>query len=72
MLDCADLNEAIAWAARIPTACGGSQGSIEIRQLVEFPGVPESLLKPHPRPRTSLGIKAGLPIFGKISAPIRR
>jgi hypothetical protein len=48
VLDCADLNEAIAWAARIPTACGGSKGSIEIRQLVEFPGVPESLLKPHP------------------------
>ena len=48
VLDCADLNEAIAWAARIPTACGGSKGSIEIRQLGEFPGVPESLLKPHP------------------------
>jgi hypothetical protein len=48
VLDCADLSEAIAWAARIPTACGGSKGSIEIRQLGEFPGVPESLLKPHP------------------------
>ena len=48
VLDCEDLNEAIAWAARIPTACGGTKGSIEIRQLTEFAGVPESILKPHP------------------------
>jgi hypothetical protein len=48
VLDCRDLNEAIAWAARIPTACGGGKGSIEIRQLTEFAGVPESILKPHP------------------------
>jgi hypothetical protein len=48
VLDCRDLNEAIAWAARIPTACGGGNGSIEIRQLTEFAGVPESVLKPHP------------------------
>jgi hypothetical protein len=48
VIDCRDLNEAIAWAARIPTACGGGKGSIEIRQLTEFAGVPESVLKPHP------------------------
>jgi hypothetical protein len=48
VLDCRDLNDAIAWAARIPTACGGGKGSIEIRQLTEFAGVPESILKPHP------------------------
>ena len=48
VLDCRDLNEAIDWAARIPTACGGGKGSIEIRQLTEFAGVPESILKPHP------------------------
>jgi hypothetical protein len=48
VLDCRDLNQAIAWAARIPTACGGGKGSIEIRQLTEFAGVPESVLKPHP------------------------
>jgi hypothetical protein len=47
VLDCADLEEAIYWAGRIPTSCGGSKGSIEIRQLVEFKGVPESVLKPH-------------------------
>jgi hypothetical protein len=48
VLDCKDRDEAIAWAARIPTACGGGKGSIEIRQLTEFEGVPESILKPHP------------------------
>ncbi len=47
VLDCVDLNEAIYWAGRIPSSCGGAQGSIEIRQLVEFEGVPESVLKPH-------------------------
>lgn len=33
MLDCPDLDEAIAWAAKIP---GAKHGSIEIRPLVEF------------------------------------
>jgi hypothetical protein len=47
VLDCVDLDEAIYWAGRIPSSCGGAQGSIEIRQLVEFEGVPESVLKPH-------------------------
>ena len=47
VLDCADLDEAIYWAGRIPTSCGGSNGSIEIRKLTEFEGVPESILKPH-------------------------
>src|ERR1700729_1304958 len=47
VLDCTDLDEAIYWAGRIPSSCGGAQGSIEIRQLVEFQGVPESMLKPH-------------------------
>jgi hypothetical protein len=47
VLDCVDLNEAIYWAGRIPSSCGGAKGSVEIRQLVEFQGVPESMLKPH-------------------------
>jgi hypothetical protein len=47
VLDCVDLDEAIYWAGRIPTACGGAKGSIEIRKLTEFEGVPESVLKPH-------------------------
>jgi hypothetical protein len=34
ILDCTDLDEAISWAARIPTACRGGEGCIEIRPLV--------------------------------------
>jgi hypothetical protein len=37
ILDCKDLDEAIAWASKIPTACGGLQGCVEIRPL---PGLP--------------------------------
>ena len=33
ILDCKDLDEAIAWAAKIPTSCGGGSGCIEIRPL---------------------------------------
>jgi hypothetical protein len=32
ILDCKDLDEAIAWAAKIPV-CGGGEGCIEIRPL---------------------------------------
>jgi hypothetical protein len=38
VLDCKDLDEAIAWAARIPTACGGADGCIEIRPVSDLPG----------------------------------
>jgi len=34
ILDCKDLDEAIAWAAKIPDA---RRGSIEVRPLWEFP-----------------------------------
>lgn len=44
VLDCRDLQEAIAWAEKIPTSCGGHRGCIEIRELKEIPGVPESVL----------------------------
>jgi hypothetical protein len=37
ILDCADLDEAIAWAARIPTACFGGSGCVEIRPIREKP-----------------------------------
>jgi hypothetical protein len=37
ILDCNDLDEAIAWAARIPTSCGGSEGCIEIRPVGDLP-----------------------------------
>ncbi len=37
ILDCKDLDEAIYWGSRIPTACGGRQGSLEIRPIQELP-----------------------------------
>ena len=37
ILDCKDLDEAIAWAARIPTACKGGAGCIEIRPMMGLP-----------------------------------
>jgi len=37
ILDCQDLDEALAWAAKIPTACAGRSGCIEVRPIREFP-----------------------------------
>ena len=37
ILDCEDLDEALAWAAKIPTACAGLEGCIEVRPIREFP-----------------------------------
>lgn len=37
ILNCENLDEAIEWAARIPTACKGGEGCIEIRPM---PGLP--------------------------------
>jgi hypothetical protein len=37
ILDCQELDEAIGWAKKIPTACGGMQGCVEIRPLREVP-----------------------------------
>lgn len=42
ILDCENLDEAIDWAARIPTECHGAAGCIEIRPL-----------RAQPRPVTS-------------------
>jgi hypothetical protein len=33
ILDCKDLDEALEWAARIPTACAGGSGCIEVRPI---------------------------------------
>jgi len=43
ILECKDLDEAIGWAAKIPTACQGSAGCIEIRPILPIPqpGTPE-------------------------------
>src|SRR5205085_9652360 len=38
ILDCKDLDEAIAWAAKIPTHCGGGgYGCVEIRPIQDIP-----------------------------------
>jgi len=37
ILDCADLDEAIEWAKRIPSSCKGSEGCIEIRPVAQLP-----------------------------------
>ena len=33
IIECENLDEAIDWAAKIPTACGGEEGPIEIRPI---------------------------------------
>ncbi len=37
ILDCKNLDEAIEWAAKIPTRCNGGEGSIEIRPIRDMP-----------------------------------
>jgi hypothetical protein len=37
ILDCKDLDEAIAWAVRIPTSCRGGEGCVEIRPIAALP-----------------------------------
>lgn len=37
ILDCKDLDEALEWAARVPTACRGGLGAVEVRPLLELP-----------------------------------
>jgi hypothetical protein len=33
ILECRDLDQAIEWAGRLPTECGGGIGSVEIRPM---------------------------------------
>jgi len=42
ILDCADLDEALEWAAKIPSACGGASGCIEVRPIRPIAGPPEA------------------------------
>ena len=37
ILECRDLDEALEWAARIPTACAGSTGCVEVRPMRDIP-----------------------------------
>ncbi len=43
ILECRDLDEAVEWAKRMPTACKGSSGCIEIRPVADLPVSPDSL-----------------------------
>jgi hypothetical protein len=36
ILDCENLDEALAWAAKIPTACQGAPGCVEVRPIREL------------------------------------
>ena len=36
ILDCRDLDEAMDWAGKIPTACYGGEGCVEIRPIHEM------------------------------------
>ncbi|HMF75094.1 MAG TPA: YciI family protein [Bryobacteraceae bacterium] len=36
ILDCQDLDEALAWAAKIPTGCRGEAGCVEVRPIREI------------------------------------
>lgn len=42
IVECENLDEAIEWAAKIPTACRGAAGCIEVRPMPELPARPES------------------------------
>jgi len=41
ILDCADLDEALEWAAKIPSACEGGTGCIEVRPIRAMAGLPQ-------------------------------
>jgi hypothetical protein len=49
ILDCKDLDEAIHWAGKIPTACDGEFGCIEIRPIREMssPVQPSEIAREH-------------------------
>jgi hypothetical protein len=36
ILECKDLDEALEWAAKIPSSCGGASGCVEVRPVHEI------------------------------------
>ena len=42
IIECENLDEAIEWAAKIPTACKGREGCIEIRPMTGLPVRPKT------------------------------
>ena len=57
ILDCTNLDEAIAWAAKIPTACKGAEGCIEVRPIADIPA--------------ALGAAANDRCFGRLKFALR-
>jgi hypothetical protein len=45
ILDCKDLDEAIEWASKIPTLCGGALGCVEVRAIRQMPEAARMLLE---------------------------
>jgi hypothetical protein len=45
VLDCKDLDEAIEWASKIPTVCGGNMGCVEVRAIRQMPEAVRMLLE---------------------------
>jgi hypothetical protein len=45
ILDCKDLDEAVEWASRIPTLCGGALGCVEVRAIRQMPEAARMLLE---------------------------
>jgi hypothetical protein len=41
ILDCQNLDEAVAWAAKLPLTCGGGESCVEVRPIREIPARPE-------------------------------
>jgi hypothetical protein len=39
IIECRDLDDAIEWARKIPTACQGGEGCVEIRPVHQMQGV---------------------------------
>lgn len=56
IMDCENLDEAIDWAAKIPTACRGGPGCIEIRPMPGLPmrAKPEETVSPVASPVSAL------------------
>lgn len=42
IIECENLDDAIDWASKIPTACKGGEGCIEIRPLPGIPALSEA------------------------------
>ena len=48
ILDCENLDEALEWAAKIPTGCQGGAGLVEVRPLREMrrpPNAPDARMR---------------------------